>query len=189
MSLLTISEVARQIGLQPSAIRYYEKIRLLPSAQRMNGQRRYDSTVLYRLAIVQLARQLGFSLDEVRQLFFGFKNFTRASQRWRTLSVRKLEELEARMDDLKTVRGLLKKMMSNCHCETLDQCGKAILRNYRENASLKSADLASRARPPARSRSLTLVKIPRWADMVCYAARRFRERTTEGAHYATNFPE
>ena len=74
---LTISEVARQIGLQQSAIRYYERIGLLPPAQRISGQRRYDSTALCRLAIVQRARQLGFTLEEIRQLFFGFRNVTR----------------------------------------------------------------------------------------------------------------
>jgi DNA-binding transcriptional MerR regulator len=83
---LTISEVARQVGLQPSAIRYYEKIGLLPPAHRMSGQRRYDTTVLYRLAVIQRARQSGFTLDEIRRLFFGFRGGTRASERWEQLS-------------------------------------------------------------------------------------------------------
>jgi hypothetical protein len=56
MGQSTISQVARQIRLRPSAIRYCERIGLLPLAQRVNGQRRYDSTVLYRLAIIQRAR-------------------------------------------------------------------------------------------------------------------------------------
>ena len=73
MPELTISEVARQVGLQASAIRYYEQIGLLPRAQRVNGQRRYDATTLYRLAIIQRARQLGFTLSEIRHLFFGFR--------------------------------------------------------------------------------------------------------------------
>lgn len=129
MPALTISEVARQVGIQASAIRYYEQIGLLPRAQRVNGQRRYDATTLHRLAIIQWARQLGFTLDEIRRLFFGFRNFTRASERWHTLSRKKLDELDRLMDRIKAVRKLLKKMMRNCHCETLDQCGKGIFRN------------------------------------------------------------
>ena len=66
MPELTISEVARQVGLQASAIRYYERIGLLPRAPRISGQRRYDTTALYRLAIIQRARQLGFTLTEIR---------------------------------------------------------------------------------------------------------------------------
>lgn len=85
-----------------------------PPAQRLSGQRRYDPRVLYRLAIIQFARQLGFTLAEIRCLFFGFRDVTRASERWRTLSQRKLAELEHLMNGIKTVRGLLKKLMTKC---------------------------------------------------------------------------
>jgi MerR family redox-sensitive transcriptional activator SoxR len=129
MPQLTISQVARQIRLRPSAIRYYERLGLLPLAQRLSGQRRYDPRVLYRLAIIQRARQLGFTLAEIRYLFFGFRDVTRASERWRTLSQRKLAELEHLMDGIKTVQGLLKKLMTKCRCDTLDQCGKRIFQS------------------------------------------------------------
>ena len=133
MPELTISEVARQVGLQASAIRYYERIGVLPRAPRMSGQRRYDTTALYRLAIIQRARQLGFTLEEIRQLFFGFRNVTRASERWQKLSRKKLADLDRVMDGIKTVRHLLKKMMQNCRCDTLDQCGKGIFRSMNAN--------------------------------------------------------
>lgn len=129
MPWLSISEVARQVGLRPSAIRYYELIGLLPPASRISGQRRYDATMLHRLAIIQRARQLGFALDDIRQLFFGFSNTTRASERWRRLSRQKLAELDNLMDTIKAVRRLLKKMMLKCRCDTLDQCGKGIFRS------------------------------------------------------------
>src|SRR5580698_2609291 len=108
MAQLNISAVAREVGLRPSAIRYYEKIGLLPLAERKSKQRRYDAAALYRLAIIQRARQLGFTLDEIRQLFFGFGNVTRASERWQKLSLRKLAELDNLMDGIKAVRRLLK---------------------------------------------------------------------------------
>src|SRR5579864_9047228 len=96
MSQLTISEVARQVGLRSSAIRYYEQMGILPPAVRISGQRRYDKTVLYRLAVVQRARQAGFALDEIRTLFFGFRDGTRAEARWRKLADSKLAELKDR---------------------------------------------------------------------------------------------
>jgi MerR family redox-sensitive transcriptional activator SoxR len=129
MPELTISEVARQVGLQASAIRYYERIGLLPQAPRMSGQRRYDTAALYRFAIIQRARQLGFTLTEIRHLFFGFRNIARPSERWRTLSKRKLAELDDLMDGIKAVRGVLNKLMTKCRCDTLDQCGKRIFQN------------------------------------------------------------
>jgi MerR family transcriptional regulator, redox-sensitive transcriptional activator SoxR len=128
MPQLTISKVARQIGLRPSAIRYYEQIGILLPAQRVSGQRRYDTTVLYRLAVIQRARQSGFTLDEIRQLFFGFGNVARASERWQEMSRRKLAELDILMESIKTTRGLLQKMMRKCRCDTLEQCGKGIFR-------------------------------------------------------------
>jgi MerR family redox-sensitive transcriptional activator SoxR len=144
MPQLTISQVARQVGLQPSAIRYYERIGILPPAQRISGQRRYDTTVLYRLAVIQWARQVGFTLEEIRQLFFGFRNVTRASERWQKLSRRKLVELDVLMDGIKTVRRLLEKMMQNCRCDTLEQCGKGIFRSGCADVAVKSLPLKSR---------------------------------------------
>src|SRR5438270_12861310 len=95
MTDLSISEVASQVGVRPSAIRYYEQIGILVPAQRRSGQRRYGSEVLYRLAIVQRARRTGFTLSEIRRLFFGFGKTTPVSERWRTLCGRKLTELVA----------------------------------------------------------------------------------------------
>jgi MerR family transcriptional regulator, redox-sensitive transcriptional activator SoxR len=147
MPQLNISEVAREVGLRPSAIRYYEQIGLLPAADRKGKQRRYDTTALYRLSIIQRARQLGFTLDEIRQLFFGFGSAAHASERWQQLSRRKLAELDNLMDSVKAVQSLLKKMMQNCRCETLDQCGKGIFRSVGGNFIVKSLPAIRR---PAR---------------------------------------
>jgi MerR family transcriptional regulator, redox-sensitive transcriptional activator SoxR len=127
MTQLTISQAARQVGLTSFAIRYYEQMRILPHAERVSGQRRYDKTVLYRLAVVQRARQAGFALDEIRTLFFGFQDGTRAEARWRKLADRKIAELNAIADQINSMQVLLKKMKAKCHCKTLEVCGKAIL--------------------------------------------------------------
>jgi MerR family redox-sensitive transcriptional activator SoxR len=144
MALLTISEVARQVGLQPSAIRYYERVGVLLPAQRTSGQRRYDSTVLYRLAVIQLARLTGFTLDEIRELFFGFREVAPASQRWQKLSRRKIAELDELMGQIRAMRALLQKMMECCHCDTLDQCGKGILRKGLPGLPVKSLPMKTR---------------------------------------------
>jgi MerR family redox-sensitive transcriptional activator SoxR len=155
MAQLTISQVARQIRLRPSAIRYYERIGLLPPAERVSGQRRYDPTVLYRLAIIQRARQLGFTLSEIRLLFFGFRDITRASERWRTLSQRKIAELDHLMDGIRAVRGVLKTLMTKCRCETLDQCGKGIFQSMNRDVAARplSASLRHREKYPTSLRT------------------------------------
>jgi MerR family transcriptional regulator, redox-sensitive transcriptional activator SoxR len=140
MSRLTISEVAHQMRLRPSAIRYYEKLGLLPAPARVSGQRRYDKSVLYRLAVIQQARQAGFRLHEIRMLFFGFQGRTRAEARWRKLADRKLAELAKLAAEIQSMRLLLKRLKTNCHCNTLETCGKAILDKRTFAAEAASAD-------------------------------------------------
>jgi MerR family transcriptional regulator, redox-sensitive transcriptional activator SoxR len=123
---LAISDVARVFGLRTSAIRYYEQIGILPSPIRKSGQRRYEQSVLFRLAVVQRARELGFTLDEIRELFFGFRPATPPSKRWHELSERKIGELRIRMKRLKLMETLLKQMQG-CRCNALEECGEKLL--------------------------------------------------------------
>jgi MerR family redox-sensitive transcriptional activator SoxR len=121
--LLSISEVARQIGLRPSAIRYYEQIGILPPAQRLSGQRRYDVTVLHRLTVIQKARRTGFTLGEIKQLFFGFRAGTPPSIRWQKLKKRKIIELDTMLEYIQSMRSVLEQQ-GKCHCSALEECGK-----------------------------------------------------------------
>jgi MerR family transcriptional regulator, redox-sensitive transcriptional activator SoxR len=122
---LSISEVAKQIELRPSAIRYYEQIGILPPAQRVSGQRRYDVTALHRLVLIQRARQTGFTLNEIKQLFFGFRAGTPPSARWEKLKKRKIVELDAMLDHIQSMRELLEQQ-GKCRCTALEECGKKI---------------------------------------------------------------
>ncbi|PYJ65036.1 MAG: MerR family transcriptional regulator [Verrucomicrobia bacterium] len=123
---LAISDVARVFGLRTSAIRYYEQIGILPPPVRKNGQRRYEQSALFRLAVVQRAQESGFTLDEIRELFFGFRAATRPPKRWHELSERKIAELQLRMRRLKLMQTLLKQMQ-DCRCNALEDCGKKLL--------------------------------------------------------------
>ena len=124
---LAISDVARVFGLRTSAIRYYEQIGILPVPARKNGQRRYDDSALFRLAVVQRARETGFTLEEIRELFFGFSPGTPPPKRWHQLSQRKMAELRERMQRLRQMEALLKGV-ERCRCNALDECGEEILR-------------------------------------------------------------
>lgn len=139
MPRLSISDVARQMRLRPSAIRYYEKLGILPKAERKSGKRCYDASILYRLAVIQQAREAGFRLPEIKALFFGFQERTRADARWRRMADRKLAELHKLDRQIRSMRILLEKMKANCHCKTLEVCGKAIL---------AKGDLSRVERPP-----------------------------------------
>src|SRR5271170_2358080 len=131
MAQWSISEIGRQVGLRASAIRYYEQIGILEPARRVSGQRRYDETVLYRLAVVRRAQEAGFSLDEIRQLFFGFSPSTPVSQRWKKIAERKMLELDARLKQIQSMKSLLRKLQTCCECETVERCGAGILMSRR----------------------------------------------------------
>jgi MerR family transcriptional regulator, redox-sensitive transcriptional activator SoxR len=145
MPVLTISEVAEQVGLRPSAIRYYEQIGVLPRPQRISRQRRYDDAALYRLATLQRARQVGFSLDEIRELFFGFKNGTPPSERWRKLSQQKLAELAQLVHSIKVIQLALKNS-GKCGCASLEECGKGLLKKQFPKTAIKTRSLKLRRR-------------------------------------------
>jgi MerR family transcriptional regulator, redox-sensitive transcriptional activator SoxR len=136
MRQMPISQVARQAGLRSSTLRYYERIGILPAPVRTGGQRRYDETVLHRLALIRTARRTGFSLEEIRELFFGFREGTPASRRWRALSRRKIAELDTAMRRIKAMRRVLERLSRRCHCDELLDCGRAMHQKTATNDSL-----------------------------------------------------
>ncbi len=127
MALLSISEVSKRFGLRSSALRYYEDIGLLPEARKVGGQRQYEPGTVRRLAVIQRARQVGFSLKEIQELLAGFDQGTTASQSWRALTQRKRAELEARSEEIKAMQTILQRW-GQCGCKKLDDCGEAMVR-------------------------------------------------------------
>src|ERR1700730_7429601 len=87
---VTIGSLAQHSGLRPSAIRYYERMGLLPAPQRRSGRRDYDPDAVPQLAVVQFALSTGFTLRDTRQLVRGFSRETAASTRWRALAATKM---------------------------------------------------------------------------------------------------
>jgi DNA-binding transcriptional MerR regulator len=152
MEQWTISQVARQVGLRASAIRYYEQIGVVAPARRAGGQRRYDTGDLHRLALVQRARAIGFSLTEIRELFTGFPERTPLSRRWRELAGRKIDELEAQRERIRAMQDILRGLQEGCRCSAVEECGRAMLLARRASSgdSAGSAGSARRVGPSRR---------------------------------------
>lgn len=121
MERLAIGDVARRAGLRPSAIRYYERVGVLPPPARVNGRRRYGTDVLRRLAVVRVAKEAGFTVAEMRTLFHGVADTTAASIRWRGLAERKLAEVDALVARAEAMRRVLQESLG-CDCQTFDAC-------------------------------------------------------------------
>jgi DNA-binding transcriptional MerR regulator len=117
----TIGAVAREAGIAQSAIRYYEEEGLLPLPERVGGRRIYGPDVVDRLRVIRTARELGFSLEDIRTLLHGFSADTPPSQRWQQLAARKLLEVNALIQRATRMKGLLEKGL-RCDCVTVDDC-------------------------------------------------------------------
>ena len=118
---LTIGEVARRAGVATSSIRYYESIGLLPEPDRLHGQRRYDGDVLGRLAFIGVAQSAGFKLSEIKELVGGVDDGDALSQHIRSLSTRKLDEVEALLERTRAMKGWLE-VAQTCGCASPAEC-------------------------------------------------------------------
>ena len=118
---LAIGEVARQTGVAASAIRYYEAEGLLSSPGRASGWRAFTPEVVDRLRVIKLARELGFSLDDIRALLNGFSPDTAPSERWQRLARRKLPEVDALIQRATAMKRLLEKGL-RCDCISVQDC-------------------------------------------------------------------
>lgn len=137
MALLPISEVARQAGVRPSAIRYYEEVGILLPARRVSGQRRYDIGAVHRLAVVRRAQEVGFTLDEIRQLFCVLGRRKSISERWRKMAGAKLAELDAGIERIQSMKELLFRLQARCQCGTVEECGASMLRGRQSGGAPK----------------------------------------------------
>src|SRR5215212_2504407 len=122
MDGMSIGEVGRRAGLAPSAIRYYERLGLLPTPSREGGKRRYDPSVLEWLSLIALAREAGFTMAEIKRLVSGFTPGTRPAARWQELATRKLAEIDAMVARAERMRAVLHVAL-DCGCFRLEDSG------------------------------------------------------------------
>lgn len=121
MDSLNIGELAKSVGIQTSAIRYYESIGLLPKPPRQSGWRKYDPSVLDRLKVIHAAREFGFSLEEIHILLDGFPKTAGPSTRWRKLAGKKLPELGGIIERARALKFLIEAGLE-CDCEDIALC-------------------------------------------------------------------
>jgi MerR family transcriptional regulator, redox-sensitive transcriptional activator SoxR len=151
MRELSIGALARETGLAPSALRYYEKAGLLPGPPRRSGQRRYDERVLGRVELIRHALAAGFTIRETRHFLSGFPAATSPAARWRELAARKLVEVNELIERAQRMKSLLETSF-HCRCGQLADC-ESYLREHRRKAAAPSAPrrgtAARRSRRPA----------------------------------------
>jgi MerR family mercuric resistance operon transcriptional regulator len=120
---LSIGELSELTDVNIETIRYYEQIKIFPAPPRTAGGRRvYDPTHLRILAFIRRSRELGFSLDQVRALLRLGGPEKASCRQVRDIATHHLEDIRAKIADLRKLEKLLAKTLAQCTGTTAPQC-------------------------------------------------------------------
>lgn len=119
IKLLQIGEVAALADVSIQAIRYYERIAVLkPVKRKDSGLRLYDAETVKTLKFLKRAQDLGFSLDDIKELIFLRSPSTERCGKVKKKAVIQLNTIEDKIRLLKQMEKNLKKLISNCNDQT-----------------------------------------------------------------------
>ena len=103
--VVPIGELARRTGVATSALRYYERIGLLPPAERLGQRRQFPASCLQRVGLIRLYQDAGFTLAEIGPLLAAT---SRGRPAWNHLAERKIAQLDDRIADSQRAKKLIK---------------------------------------------------------------------------------
>lgn len=114
---IPIGELSRRTGCNIETIRYYERIGLVPVPPRRGRYRSYDGQAVARLGFVRRARELGFTLQEVRELLGLAAGDQDACAGVRELAAAHLKDIRARIADLRRMERVLVNSVRACDAD------------------------------------------------------------------------
>ncbi|EQM88010.1 MULTISPECIES: MerR family transcriptional regulator [Stenotrophomonas] len=121
--IFTIGQLARETGTKAETIRYYEKIGLLEAPARSGGNyRHYGQAARRRLAFVRRARELGFSIEQIRELIaFGEQAEHQCSSVDEVVKTH-IDDIKRKVSDLLALQVELQCMLANCSGGRVADC-------------------------------------------------------------------
>lgn len=120
---MNIGEASAASGVSAKMIRHYERIGLLPEAQRSAaGYRRYDERDVHTLRFVRHARDLGFPLERIRDLIGLWHDRERPSRQVKALAREHLAAIDAKLAELQAVKATLERLVQCCHGDERPDC-------------------------------------------------------------------
>jgi MerR family copper efflux transcriptional regulator len=119
---MNVREAAERSGLPSKTIRYYDDIGLVVPDRRGNGYRDYDTRAVQKLAFLKRARQLGFSIEDCRQLLSLYEDKKRASADVKALAESHLTEIDKRLAELRQLRDTLNHLVHACRGDDRPDC-------------------------------------------------------------------
>jgi Cu(I)-responsive transcriptional regulator len=120
---MNIGEAARASGVSAKMIRHYESVGLFPEASRTDaGYRQYTDKEVSTLRFVRQSRDLGFSIDQIRQLLGLWQDRKRPSRQVRALAQAHIEELDEKLQELQAMKATLEHLVHCCHGDDRPDC-------------------------------------------------------------------
>ncbi len=120
---MNISDVAKKTGLTSKTIRFYEEKALITAPIRSdNGYRHYSARHVEELTLLRQARQVGFNLDECRELVALFNDPARHSADVKARTLQKVAEIEKHISDLGEMRQRLLTLAEQCPGDEGAEC-------------------------------------------------------------------
>lgn len=119
---MNVGDAARRSGLPAKTIRYYEDIGLIRPDRAENGYREYSMDDVHRLAFLARARNLGFSIEDCRQLMALYQDRSRASHDVREIAAAHVAAIEEKLRELQSMRATLQKLVHACHGDDRPDC-------------------------------------------------------------------
>ena len=124
MKAMKIGEVAKLSEVGIETIRYYERQGLLAEPKRRpSGYRQYDESVVSRLQFIRRAKELGFTLAEIKELVGLWYDTETRCEHVRERAERKVEDIEAKIRSLQKMKRSLKKLITGCQAnDSIGDC-------------------------------------------------------------------
>ncbi|MFP5397699.1 MAG: Cu(I)-responsive transcriptional regulator [Gammaproteobacteria bacterium] len=138
---MNIGQAAAATGVSAKMIRHYERVGLVPAASRTEaGYRQYTERDLNTLRFIRHSRDLGFSLEQIRELLDLWQNRSRSSRQVRALAEAHIAQIDQKLSDLQGVRATLAHLVHCCHGDDRPDC--PIIDRLEGSRSLRTESVA-----------------------------------------------
>ncbi len=123
MTNMNIGQAAKATGISAKMIRHYESVGLFPEAHRTDaGYRQYADKDLHTLRFIRRARDLGFSIEQIRELLTLWQDRRRPSRQVKAFAQAHIQELEQKLGELQAMKATLEHLVHCCHGDDRPEC-------------------------------------------------------------------